>query len=310
MNRRKFLKSTASAGMAVAWNSAKDSSATAAPSSSPRFTPCINQATTMQADFRAAMDAYHKAGFRAVELWLDSVEPFVQKESAAVARRVMADLGLQPVSSCCEEDLFFPRLKDRESKLEKFRRKLERSAELGARRFVMYSAIFEDVSPADYAAALPHLGEVGDLGKQFGITVGIEFIKGAKFLGCLPTTAELLREVRNPNLGVLLDTFHFYAGTSKLEDLERVKPGEISFVHIDDVPAKPRELLEDQDRVYLGEGVMPLKRILRALAPVYQGPLSFEVFQYGGRDPYAVAKRSFDGLSRLLTACRPTLPSG
>ncbi len=53
------------------------------------------------------MDAYAKAGFRAVELWLESVEPFLEKELAAVARRLMSDHGVKPVSSCCEEDLFF-----------------------------------------------------------------------------------------------------------------------------------------------------------------------------------------------------------
>ncbi len=254
----------------------------------------------MKADFKTAMDAYGKAGFRAVELWLDSVQPFLEKESVAVARRVIADNGLEPVSSCCQGDLFFPRVADREKKLDAFRRKLDLSARLGAHRFVMYSAIFERVTPEDYAAAVPRLREIGELGRQFGIVVGIEFIRGAKFLGCLETTSKLLREVAHANLGILLDTFHFYAGTSKVSDIERLKRGEITFVHIDDVPAMPRELLEDKHRVYVGDGVIPLDQILRALAEVYQGPVSFEVFQYADQDPYAVAKKGFDGLSRLL----------
>lgn len=275
--------------------------ASGAPSSSPAsFTPCINQATTRRADFRTAMEAYEKAGFRAVELWLESVEPFLVKESRAVARRVMADHGLEPVSSCCEEDLFFPRVREREKKLERFRRKLQLSADLGARRFVMYSAIFENVGPGDYQAALPGLGVIGDLARQFEIVVGVEFIRGAKFLGCLETTGELLRKANHPNLRVLVDTFHFYAGISKVEDFEKLRPGEISFVHIDDVPPLPRELLEDKHRVFIGEGVMPHEKILRALAKVYQGPLSFEVFQYDAQDPFEVAKKGFEGLSRLL----------
>lgn len=246
------------------------------------------------------MDAYAKAGFRQVELWLDSVEPFLQKESGAVARRVMADHGLKPVSSCCQEDLFFPHLADRERKLEAFKRKLDLSAQLGAHRFVMYSAIFEGVGLNSHPSAVPGLREIGELGRQFEVLVGIEFIAGAKFLGCLETTANLLRRVGHPNLGVLLDTFHFYAGISKMEDIENLRRGEISFVHIDDVPAMPRELLEDRHRIYVGDGVIPHERILRALARVYQGPLSFEVFQYADQDPYAVARKGFEGLSRLL----------
>jgi 2-keto-myo-inositol isomerase len=270
------------------------------PPTKPHFVPCINQATTMQADFRAAIEAYHRAGFRAVELWLDSVEPFLKTESVAAARRLMADQGIEPVSACCEGDVFFPRLEGRAKKLDSLKHKLDLSRELGAHRFVLYSAVFDEVKPSDYDAALPGLSAVGDLGRERDIVVGIEFIKGAKFLGSVLTTAELLRRAAHSHLGVQFDTFHFYAGISKLGDLEKLRPGEISFVHINDVPAKPREILEDTDRVYVGEGVMPLERILRALAPVYRGYLSFEVFQYAGQDPVEVARRSYAGLAALI----------
>ncbi len=296
MKRRRFLKS---AGAALTWLQSQRPLA-GAPAPAAHFLPCINQATTEKADFRTAMDAYAKAGFHHVELWLDSVAPFLEKESTAAARRVMADRGIVAAGSCCEEDLFHPRVPDRDQKLEGFKRKLEVARELGAQRFVMYSAISEGVKPEDHSACLPRLREIGEIAKQHDMIVGVEFIAGARFLGSVETTAKLLRQAAHPNLGIQFDTFHFYAGVSKLEDLENLKHGEISFVHIDDVPDLPRELLEDRHRVYVGEGVMPHEIILRALARVYQGPLSFEVFQYAGDDPFAVAKRAFDGLSRLL----------
>jgi len=296
MRRRTFLKSAA-AGTALAGIPA---GIRPAPGKAP-FVPCINQATTMKADFTTAMDAYSRAGFRVVELWLNSVHPFLAKESVAVARRVMADCGLAPRSACCDcENLFFRGLPEREKKMEAFRAKLDLSARLGANRFVLCSGVSEEATPGDYEAAVPMLREIGELGRQFGIIIGVEFIRGARFLGCVETTANLLRKVGHPNLGVLVDTFHFYAGVSKLDDIAKLQPGEISWVHINDVPLKPRELLDDKDRVYVGEGVMPLGDILGALAKVYEGPVSFEVFQYVDQDPYAVAKRGFEGLSLVL----------
>jgi sugar phosphate isomerase/epimerase len=293
MKRREFIRTAASAAGAAVLPGGRETA-------SPHFIPCINQATTMQADFRTAMEAYSHAGFRAVELWLDSVEPFLKKESVAAARRLMADQGLEAVSACCEGDVFFPRPEEREKKLDSLKRKLDLTHELGAHRFVLYSAISEDVKPSDYDAALPGLATVGNLGRERDIVIGIEFIKGAKFLGSLLTTVELLRRAAHSHLGVQFDTFHFYAGISKLGDIEKVRPGEISFVHINDVPAKPREILEDTDRVYIGDGVMPLERILGALAPVYRGYLSFEAFQYGGEDPAQVAEKSYKGLATFL----------
>ena len=307
MKRRDLIK-TAVVGTGAALAGFRGKSSAGARVSPLRpFTPCINQATTMKADFKTAMDAYSKAGFRQVELWLDSVNPFLEKNSAAAAKRVLTDLGLEVRGACCEcEDLFFRGVSDREKKWDAFKGKLDVSAQLGANRFVMCSGISKDVQLSDYAAAVPMLHDIGELGRQFGIVVGIEFIRGAKFLGCVETTAKLLREVRHPNLGVLVDTFHFYAGISKLEDIERLKPGEVSWVHINDVPPKPRELLEDTDRVYVGDGVMPLVKILRTIAKVYQGPVSFEVFQYVDQDPHAVARKGYDGLARLLARLEET----
>jgi sugar phosphate isomerase/epimerase len=296
MKRREFFKSAA-AGAALAGVPAE---ARSAPGKSS-FVPSINQATSRKADFKVAMEAYSKAGFRVVELWLDSVQPFLARESVVGARRVMEDCQISPRSACCDcEDLFFRGVPGRGKKMEAFRRKLDLSSQLGANRFVLCSGIAHDITAADYDAAVPMLHEIGDLGRQFGIVIGVEFIRGAKFLGCVETTANLLRRVGHPNLGVLVDTFHFYAGVSKLADIANLKPGEISWVHINDVPAKPREMLEDMDRVYVGDGVMPLEDILHTLARVYRGPVSFEVFQYADQDPLAVARKAFEGLSRLL----------
>jgi len=99
MKRRHFLTSTATSVGAALASKGLAEPIVAAPAT-PSFTPCINQATTMKADFKTAMDAYSKAGFRTVELWLDSVEPFLAKESVATARRVIDDCGLDPRGAC------------------------------------------------------------------------------------------------------------------------------------------------------------------------------------------------------------------
>jgi 2-keto-myo-inositol isomerase len=300
VKRRTFLKS-ASGGLAVIATSAPGRAAHAAAHDRPRLIPCINQATTRKADFKTSMEAYRKAGFSLVELWLDSVQPFLKSENVSVARRLMSDQGLEPRSACCEcEPLFFRGLQNPDEKWADFKRKLDLASSLGANRFVLCSGVSEEVKPSDYDAAVPNLHEIGELGKQFDIVIGVEFIRGAKFVGCVETAANLVRKTGHPNLRVLVDTFHFYAGISKLTDIEKLNTGDISWIHVNDVPAMPRELLQDTDRVYVGQGVMPLEAIMRTLAKVYEGPVSFEAFRYADDDPFTVAKESFDGLSRLL----------
>jgi sugar phosphate isomerase/epimerase len=304
MNRRRFFKNAAlGAGMVLGARSADPESSDAG------FIPCINQVTTGHADFRAAMEAYHRAGFRVVEISLGSVQAYAKKESLAGARRLLSDLGLKPLCADGISDVIFPRSPGRRKRMDECQRLLELTAELGIHRFLMWSAVFEPVVASDYKASLPNLHELGDLGRQFDVVIGVEFIRGAKFLGCLETASNLLRRANHPNLGVLLDTFHFYAGISKLTDFAPLRPHEIVWVHIDDVPASPpRELLQDTDRVYVGEGVMPLATILAHAAGVYRGPVSLELFQYQRLDPAEVAGRGFRGLSSLVTQVNGSLP--
>ena len=52
---------------------------------------CLHEQTSAGSDFRTAMEGYAQAGVRAVELTLPKVQEFARKESAAVARRLLAD---------------------------------------------------------------------------------------------------------------------------------------------------------------------------------------------------------------------------
>ena len=60
---------------------------------------CMHEASSERFDFKPAMEGYAKAGIKAVEPSLLKVREFAQKESPAVARRLLDDLGLKAVSS-------------------------------------------------------------------------------------------------------------------------------------------------------------------------------------------------------------------
>ena len=70
--------------------------------------------------------------------------------------------------------------------------------------------------------------------------------------------------------------------------------------HVNDYPADPpREKIADRDRVYPGDGVAPLGKMLRDLKGLgFRGMLSLELFNptYWKQDPLEVAKT---GLTKL-----------
>nr|WP_242066970.1 TIM barrel protein [Paenibacillus larvae] len=66
------------------------------------------------------------------------------------------------------------------------------------------------------------------------------------------------------NVGLLLDTFHWYTNKETEEDLLKLRPDLIVHVHLNDVPDVPVEEVKDNERLYPGEGVIPLSLFLAA----------------------------------------------
>jgi 2-keto-myo-inositol isomerase len=166
------------------------------------------------------------------------------------------------------------------------------AAALGVDRLVCPCGTSEKFVLDDYKRAPENLRQAGDVAKPFGITVMLEFMRGSTFAGTLPTALNLTREAAHPNVKPMFDCYHFWAGLSKLEDLDLIRPGEIHHVHFQDVPKLPRELLDSATRDIPGDGVSPLKVILQSLKKKgYSGPLSVELFypQLQKGDPYEVA---------------------
>lgn len=263
--------------------------ALAAPRSSMQL--CLHQTTSAAAGYRRSLEGYAKAGIRYVEVIPPQLEEFVRKDGMPAARRLLSDLGLKAVSSGGVRGLAEPN-PGRAKALEDLKAKAEMIAALGVDRMVCPCAATEKYTLDDYKRAQDNLREAGAIVKPYGIVAMLEFMRGSTFAGTLPTSLNLTRETAHPNIRSMFDFYHFWAGLSKFEDLDLIRPGEIHHVHFQDVPAIPRELLDNSTREIPGDGVSPLVAILQALKKKgYSGPVSVELFyprlQKG--DPFEVA---------------------
>jgi 2-keto-myo-inositol isomerase len=254
---------------------------------------CIHQTTTAGSTFRDSLEGYARAGIRCVELIPPLVDEFVKRESIPAARRLLADLNLKAVSCGGARGTAEPN-SARAKALDELKRIAELAAGLGIDRVVCPCGTSEKFTIDDYARGVENLRQAGEIVRPFGVTAMIEFMRGSTFIGTLPTSLKMTRQAAHPNVRPMLDCYHFWAGLSKFEDLALLRDGEIHHVHFQDVPAIPREQLDNSTRDIPGEGVSPLVAILRTLAEKkYRGPVSVELFypylQKG--DPYEVASR-------------------
>ena len=261
---------------------------------SGKMTLALHHNTSSAAGYQASLEGWARAGITQVEIAGNLLDAFLKTESLAAAKRVLTDNGLTAVSASCGVGGLIEPNPKRAAALDALKKQCEMLATLGLTR--TYSTTATTVKPAadDYKAAADYLREVGEIGKQFQLTVLFEFVRQSSFASTLTTLLPIVRAAGHPNTGVLFDCYHFWSGLNKLEDLDLLRPGELKHVHFQDVQDMPRELLDLTTRVMPGDGVTPLVAILRKLADKagYAGPLSVELFapRFQERDPYEIAR--------------------
>ena len=294
MRRREFM-----AGGAAAFTAAL-----AAPADAPTLVPCINQVTTLGAGFEAECSAYHDAGFRHVELWFPKLRGLKLPPRAIAAR--LREAGLTPVCACAAGSLLWrgaPGPAERRAELEEH---FTLAEALGVPRFVIFDHVEATPKRDDQAVATERLVAIADLAAKYRVRVALEFIARSRLLGSLATTLQVIRQAGHRNVGLCLDTFHLYAGVSKLEDLDDLRTGEVEHVHFHDVPGTvPRELLVDADRIPPGAGVIPLAKVVDALRRIrYAGALSVELFDPALQraDPALTARTCYAAVTRFTAA--------
>ena len=256
------------------------------------MTLALHQNTSAPAGYRASLEGWSRAGIRYVELTSTCLDEFLKTDSLAAARRVLTDLGLTPVSgACCVLGLWEPN-PNRAASLENFRKRCEMFSALGLSHIYSPTSTTRTFVADDYKAGADNMREVGEIARQFRMTVMAEFVRTSSFISTLTTLLTMMRAAAHPSVAALFDCYNFWSGLNRLEDLDLIRPGEIGHVHFQDVPDMPRELLDTTTRLIPGDGIAPLTRILRTLAGKgYAGPLSVELFlpKFQEADPFALA---------------------
>jgi 2-keto-myo-inositol isomerase len=275
--------------------------------------PCISQATTLSATFEADLSAYSRAGWRCVELWLTKLETYLEGHTVDEAKARLDGEGLTAVAAATQGGLLLSRGLEREAHWDHFRRRLSLLQALGVPRLVVAADFARELVPDDYARAVEALGEAAARAQEQGVTLALEFQKGAKFCASLDTTIALVTQCGTPGVGVCLDLFHYYTGPSKFEDLAYLTAENLAWVQVCDLSGTPREIATDGDRILPGEGDFQIGPILDHLGRAgYDGHVSLEVAnpQLWKVPADRVADAAFQAICRTLGRWRQAEPWG
>jgi sugar phosphate isomerase/epimerase len=143
-----------------------------------------------------------------------------------------------------------------------------------------------------------------ELGDQTGVVPQLEMWGSSKNLSRVSEVMYVALESAHPSARVLLDVFHLYKGGSSIETLSLISPSSVEILHMNDYPAHfASAIITDADRVYPGDGVAPIKQIVKTLGkrdkPLV---LSTEVFNknYYAQDALLVAKTALEKMKKVV----------
>lgn len=271
----------------------------------------LNGATTMKADLATDIRVAHTAGFDFVEIWAAKLRKFLRTKSAADLRKLFDENALEPLSiNSIEHVTFRP-----PAEFEAIKAECEELSALAAELRCPYIVVVPGRLP-EQAPSLEEiidesvrvLTELSDIAGRHGIGLGFEFLGQTDCsVQTLDLADEIVRRVDRPNVGLVIDSFHFYAGGSTFDMIEGIAPESLFIFHINDAENLPREQLRDSHRLLPGLGILPLAEMSQAFKRIgYDRVASVELFrpEYWESDPLKLALEAKAATERVLGMTR------
>jgi 2-keto-myo-inositol isomerase len=258
----------------------------------------LNGATTLKADLATDIAVAGKAGFDFIEVWAAKLIGYLDCGGLPALRRDLRRAGVTPATLNSVERITFNDPSGHIRMLEDFGRLCRVAEAIGCETIlVVPSPRPKGVSNRMIEQeSVRVLRELSRMAKPHGVRLAYEFLG---FSDCtvnsLAQCAAIVEKVARQNVGLVLDTFHFFAGGSALSSIRDVDPRHIFMVHLNDVERVPRRKMHDALRLYPGKGIIPLRGILKELRGIgYAGKMSVEIFrpQYWSRSPLQVARQA------------------
>lgn len=312
VSRRGFLK--AGSGLGVAALAAPTALAQAQEAPAPQMyqggvSPwplCLNTSTIRPSNLEAKIDAAAAAGFDAVELWINDLEDHekaggdLKELGAKIKEKGMFVINVIGLWSAIP-----PTQEAWEAGLPETRERMRRMSAVGSRHAAAIPP--SDVENFDLKWGAARYKDLLKIGREeYNIIPAVEFVGFFKSVYRLGQAVAMAIDSDEAGAMIIPDTFHLYRGGSGFEGIRHIRGEMIASFHFNDVgPETPREQLADEHRIYPGDGILPLKPMLRTLREInYTGPLSLELFnrEHWKLDPKEVARTGLQKMKDVIAA--------
>jgi sugar phosphate isomerase/epimerase len=273
-----------------------------------RIRYCLNTSTIRGQGLAVdkIVDVVQQAGYDGMEPWIGELEKYVSGGgSLADLKRRIADAGLIVDSAIGFASWIVDDPDKRATGFEQMKRDMDLVLQIGGKRIAAPPVGATDQTDLDLSRAAERYRDLLELGRSIGVTPQLELWGFSKSLHRLGELMYVAVESGHPDACILPDVYHIYKGGSDFEGLKLISTSAIGVMHMNDYPDIPRETISDADRVYPGDGIAPLSRIIQLLTlQGFAGTFSLELFnrQYWQRDSLEVARTGLEKMKAAVEA--------
>lgn len=244
----------------------------------------------IQASLAEGLELAKAADFQGLSINMREVSVLVKEKSADFVRDLFDEAGLRmgawnlSINWRADQDDF-------EQELEKLHDFARIGQSLGCTRASTWILPFSQDKPFEENLQfhVHRFRSIGEILDQYGCRLGLEFVgpktlrsgKKYEFISTIEGMLELCDAIGTGNIGLLLDSFHWYTSHGTIDDLKALTADQVVNVHINDAPQGiPIDEQLDNVRCLPGEsGVIDLVGFLRCLDEMgYDGPVMPEPF--------------------------------
>ena len=313
-DRRQFVSSAVMAGTGLGLNCCAPATAVAGPGGGPEsertnvIKYCLNTSTIREPKLgiEKEVDIAAAAGYDSIEPWIPNLKEYVSAGGKLPdLRKRISDAGLTVESAIGFAQWIVDDEGRRKEALEEAKRDMDMLKEIGGIRIAAppVGAHQGDSPKIDLMVVSDRFRALLDVGDQTGVVPQLEVWGFSKNLSRLGEVMYVVGETGHPKACLLLDIYHIFKGGSDFTGLNLLSDHALQVFHVNDYPASPlREEMSDAHRVYPGDGIAPMSKILNAIAGGSQNiVLSLELFnrEYWKQDPLEVART---GLAKMRAA--------
>jgi sugar phosphate isomerase/epimerase len=267
----------------------------------------------IRANQRQAIDLAAAHGFDAVDADLKYLSSLSAAELQDLlgymeSKKVAWALGGLPVDIRVADPAFADGLAALPSNAEVLRR-------AGVRRVTTYVLPMSNARPylENFKFHVKRLRDASTVLNGSGIRVGIEYVapktlwaaQRYPFVHTMAEMRDLIGEIGQPNVGLVIDSWHWYHAGDSAADIAALQPKEVVSIDLNDAPANvPKDQMVDGKReLPASTGVIDVKAFLGALEKIgFDGPVRVEPFNEAVRQmaPDQAAAAAKAGLSKAF----------